>query len=68
MSVTGMSLAAGADLLNPSAQSAGQGSIEPITSAVAVELQLAFAEAQLSEAFLIGSGGDSTGGQLNVYA
>jgi hypothetical protein len=68
MSVTGMSLAAGADLLNLSAQSAGQVSIEPITSASAAQLRTAVTEAQLSEAFLIGSGGDSTGGQLNVYA
>lgn len=68
MSATGISQAVGADLLNLYTQSVGQGPAAITASASAAQLKVAIAEAQLSEAFLIGNAGDNTGNHLNVYA
>ena len=68
MSVTGISQAAGADLLNLYSQSLAQGAAELISSASAAQLKVAVAEAKLSEAFLVGTGANDAGNQLNVYA
>jgi len=68
MSVTGINQAAGADLLNLYSQSAGQAGADLLSNASAAQLKVAVAEAQLSETFLVGNGGDNVGNQLNVYA
>jgi len=68
MSVTGINQAAGADLLNLYGQSTGQAGADLLSNASAAQLKVAVAEAQLSEAFLVGNGGDNAGNQLNVYA
>jgi hypothetical protein len=68
MSVSGISQAAGADLLNLYSQSLGQGAAELVSNASAAELKVAISEAKLNEALLAGGGGNDSGKQLNVYA
>jgi hypothetical protein len=66
--VNGISQGGGADLLVIYSQSAGQGMAELTGEASAAALKIAVAEAKMSEAFLVGSDGNSTGNQLDVYA
>jgi len=65
MSVNAISQASGADLLNLYSQSVGQGGATTPVDATAALLKTALAEAQMSEAELLG--GSVVGSQLDVY-
>ena len=68
MSIQGLNLAAGADVLNLYAQNAGSGAAATFDASAAA-LKAAINEAKLSASQLVAdsSGGD-TGTQLNIYA
>ena len=69
MNVNAISQASGADLLSVYGQNSGGGPAATTAAASAAVLQTAVAEAQISEAQLVGQSVDaSIGGQLNVYA
>jgi hypothetical protein len=68
MSVSAISQASGADLLNLLSQSTGQAPAgTAVTTSVDV-LKKAIAQAQLSESQIIGGNSPDSGSQLNVFA
>jgi hypothetical protein len=69
MAVNGISQANGADLLQKFAESSGQAPAAPPAQNTAASLKIAQAEAQLSEASVLGGGApDTSGTLLNTYA
>jgi len=67
MSLSAISAANGADLLNLYAQDSGQASAATAVSASEAVLKKAIAVAQLSESEILGGGSGETG-SLNVFA
>ena len=67
MSVSSISQANGADLLNLYAQSTGKAPVSPVTASTDV-LKKALAEAQQSASEVLAGGDNTSGSQLNVYA
>jgi|HubBroStandDraft_6_1064221.scaffolds.fasta_scaffold38550_4 hypothetical protein len=68
MSVSAISLANGADLLNLLNQSNGQAPAGTAVTASVDVLKKAIAQAQSSEAQIVGGGSPDSGSQLNVFA
>ena len=67
MSVTAISQASGADLLNLYSQATGQSAPGTAVTASVDVLKKAITQAQLFESQILGGGGDS-GSQVNLYA
>jgi hypothetical protein len=67
MSITAISQASGADLLNLYSQATGQSAPGTAVTASVDVLKKAITQAQLSESQILGGGGDS-GSQVNLYA
>ena len=68
MSVSALTLANGADLLNLLNQSTGQTPAGTAVTASVDVLKKAIAQAQLSESQIVSGGSPDSGSQLNVFA